>query len=251
MGDRFARLRAFFVASMLMGGAIAQECMSARRAAFGPEDLQERLGIDARTIPSRLESLLLEFDFRASDFDSDVENLIVYQLVKHLHAKASSKEGKSTCEIYCDARGYLPGIYRRLDERRVPRAFAFIPAIESQFDPRAINRTSDAKGLWQWNGITLRHVRETMGISLDPFDVQASNEVVARIFAENQRSLKSWPLTLLAHNAGVSRVAKAADPDSLENTLADLSLETRCFYKRFVAWTYVFDFLEENPSVCR
>jgi len=135
------------------------------------------------------------------------------------------------------ANKFLPNIKRIFAEAGVPEELAWIPEVESTFNPRAYN-PSGARGLFQLMPTTA----QAHGLRLRPFDERINPEKSARAAAALLRHLHgtfdSWPLALAAYNAGEGRVRRtlAAEDATTFAEIADaLPLETRRYVPRVLA----------------
>ncbi len=132
---------------------------------------------------------------------------------------------------------FLPNIKRIFAEEGVPEELAWIPEIESTFNPRARNR-SGARGLFQLMPGTARE----QGLRLWPHDERTNPEKSARAAAVFLRQLHdafdSWPLALAAYNAGEGRVRRtlqARDATTFAEIAHSLPTETRLYVPRVLA----------------
>jgi len=140
------------------------------------------------------------------------------------------------------ARGerYLPRLQPILAGEGLPTSLAFLPAIESGFDPRARGRHGEL-GLWQLRRPTARRfglvVTERLDERLDP---ERATEAAARYLRLLHERYGEWPLALAAYNAGEHRVdrALAHEPTATFWQLADhghLPPTSRSYVPRFMA----------------
>lgn len=132
---------------------------------------------------------------------------------------------------------FLPNIKRIFAEEGVPEELAWIPEIESTFNPRARN-SSGARGLFQLMPMTAR----AQGLRLWPHDERTNPEKSARAAATLLRQLHevfdSWPLALAAYNAGegcVRRTLQAGDATTFAEIADALPTETRLYVPRVLA----------------
>lgn len=132
---------------------------------------------------------------------------------------------------------FLPDLKRIFAEEGVPEELAWLPEIESMFNPRARNRIG-ARGLFQFMpGTALEQ-----GLRLRPYDERVHPEKSARAAAVLLRHLHetfdSWPLALAAYNAGEHRVRRTLDARDA-NTFAEIAhalpAETRLYVPRVLA----------------
>jgi hypothetical protein len=132
---------------------------------------------------------------------------------------------------------FLPHLKKIFAEEGVPEELAWIPEIESMFNPRAYNPCG-ARGLFQLMPITAR----AQGLRLRPYDERTNPEKSARAAAALLRQLHgmfdSWPLALAAYNAGegrVRRTLKAGDATTFAEIADDLPIETRLYVPKVLA----------------
>ena len=105
---------------------------------------------------------------------------------------------------------YLPMIQKVFSAQGLPPDLAYVPLVESAFQPEAISRAS-AKGVWQFmKGTALEN-----GLRHDFFVDERSNPEKATIAAANYLKTLAemfdgdWQLALASYNSGPGRVQKA------------------------------------------
>jgi membrane-bound lytic murein transglycosylase D len=132
---------------------------------------------------------------------------------------------------------FLPKLKRIFVEEGVPAELAWIPEIESMFNPRA-RHPGGACGLFQLMPITAR----AQGLRLRPYDERTNPEKSARAAATLLRELHemfdSWPLAIAAYNAGegcVRRTLRARDATTFAEIADRLPVETRLYVPRVFA----------------
>jgi membrane-bound lytic murein transglycosylase D len=132
---------------------------------------------------------------------------------------------------------FLPNIKRIFSAAGVPEELAWLPEVESTFNPRAYN-PSGARGLFQFMPGTARE----HGLKLQPLDERIDPEKSARAAASLLRHLhetfESWPLALAAYNAGegcVRRALQAGDATTFAEIADRLPNETRLYVPRVLA----------------
>ena len=121
-----------------------------------------------------------------------------------------SGKGKENFAVVLKRSGkYLPEIRETLRSEGVPQDIAYLPIIESGFNPRAVSKMN-AVGLWQFirptglkYGLRINHwVDERM-------NAEKSTLAAARYLRKLFDEFGSWELALAAYNCGEKRVAKA------------------------------------------
>ncbi len=91
-------------------------------------------------------------------------------------------------------------------EKNLPAEFVLVPFIESWYDPAASTNTGPI-GLWQMMPKTAKHFGIRFGNGYDGrFSPVDSTEAALNYLRRLQREFKHWPTTLMAYNAGDSRV---------------------------------------------
>jgi membrane-bound lytic murein transglycosylase D len=139
---------------------------------------------------------------------------------------------------------YRPAVEQDLRRMGLPTSLAFLPIVESWYNPVAAN-PSGATGLWQFMAPTARglglRVNRFTDERRDPF---LSTTQALRYLADMKERFGSWFLALAAYNVGPGRVerilggrsAEGEGHDGLfEEILHALPRETRDFVPRFLA----------------
>ena len=102
---------------------------------------------------------------------------------------------------------YEPQIRAELQQHGLPADLLAVPLVESGYRNRDSKQAGSGAGLWMFIGPTARHYGLTVSADLDQrLDVEAETQAAIRMFSDLETRFKDWPLTLLAYNAGVSKV---------------------------------------------
>ncbi|MDR1319684.1 MAG: transglycosylase SLT domain-containing protein, partial [Treponema sp.] len=101
---------------------------------------------------------------------------------------------------------YIPFIKEEIAKRGLPAELAFLPVIESGFQPAARSK-SGAVGLWQFMLNSIGPFNMKVNDMMDERrDFQKSTRSALQKLEENFRYFGSWPLALAAYNAGLGAV---------------------------------------------
>lgn len=156
---------------------------------------------------------------------------------------------------------YIPHVRRVLAERGLPEDLAFLPFVESGYNPRAISRAG-AGGMWQFMPFTGKKYGLNVGWWMDErFDPIKSTLAASDYLTKLYDEFGDWYLALAAYNAGEGRVHKALDSSGCDDFF-DLSQkttgkrkrgkvqyylpqETRHYVPRFIAVLKIINNLEE------
>ena len=152
---------------------------------------------------------------------------------------------------------YLPYIRRVFAESGLPLELAWLPHVESSFNPRAGSKVG-AFGLWQFTKGTGKDYMVINSLVDERFDPYTSSWAAARFLKENYEALGSWPLALTAYNYGRAGMVRAKNAlggyEAIFQGYAEgyFKFASRNFYSEFLAATRVARQLEgriamENP----
>ncbi len=141
------------------------------------------------------------------------------------------------------------GLYRQmvaehLRSRGLPASLAFLPVVESWYNPRAVSRVG-AAGLWQFMPPTARG----LGLNVDRLvderrDPYLSTPKALAYLSDLHQQFGSWFLALAAYNSGPGRMdrilrryaeGEIAHDGLFMEVLEQLPRETRNFVPRFLA----------------
>lgn len=115
-------------------------------------------------------------------------------------------------EVFADSllrsRAHLSSIRRALRAAKLPLALAYLPHVESSFNPEATS-PAGAAGIWQLMPDTARENQLRVDEEIDERrDAEKSTLVALAYLREAHRRLGSWPLAITAYNYGVSATAR-------------------------------------------
>jgi len=138
------------------------------------------------------------------------------------------------------SRLYVGFIAAEIEARGLPRELAYLPAVESGFQARAVSRKG-ATGLWQLMGNTA----SPYGLRMDQWvderrDFWRATEAALAKLEENQRRFGDWALALAAYNCGTGKLSRIVrqNPDRDYWSLRRkgvLPRETAAFVPQFMA----------------
>ena len=103
---------------------------------------------------------------------------------------------------------YLDVIKQILRKAGLPEDLAYLPHVESSFDPKAYSKFG-AAGIWQFTRATGRQymrVDYTIDERRDPI---VSSFAAAKFLRHNHQKLKTWPMAITAYNHGTTGMLRA------------------------------------------
>jgi len=151
---------------------------------------------------------------------------------------------------------YLPEIRRIFREYNLPVELAYLPHVESSFNPEAYSKAG-ASGLWQFTrstGKTYMRIDDLIDERQDPI---IASHAAAKFLKRNHSLLDSWPLALTAYNYGTSGMMRAKKAKGsyekifLEYQEGYFKFASRNFYPSFLAALRVAHRFEQDPSLSR
>ncbi|MGX9728253.1 MAG: lytic transglycosylase domain-containing protein [Candidatus Electronema sp. VV] len=151
---------------------------------------------------------------------------------------------------------YMPAIKRILRTLDLPLELAYLPHVESSFNPRAHSKVG-AVGLWQFTRYTGKEFMTVNELLDERYDLYIASEAAARFLKENHRQLGAWPLALTAYNHGRGGMLRAkaqwgSYPVIFANhTSSTFGFASRNFYSEFLAAQRVARRLEADSSVIK
>ncbi|HBI15413.1 MAG TPA: lytic transglycosylase [Desulfobulbaceae bacterium] len=151
---------------------------------------------------------------------------------------------------------YLPTIRKILADHDLPAELAYLPHVESSFNPKAYSKAG-ASGLWQFTretGVQFLTINDEVDERSDPY---FSTVAAARLLKENYAQLGTWPLAITAYNHGRAGMVRAVrEKGSYENIFKShetklFKFASRNFYSEFLAAMNVARRLESDPRIVR
>lgn len=141
---------------------------------------------------------------------------------------------------------YIDQIKAIFNAYGLPRDLAYLPHVESSFNPNAYSKFG-AAGMWQFTRSTGKRFMK-VGYELDERrDPIRSAHAAAQFLKENFSKLESWPLAITAYNHGASGMLKAKSKhEDYPAIFADyhsriFKFASRNFYSEFLAARAVAD----------
>ena len=162
----------------------------------------------------------------------------------------------------CRSGRYHEYIDQAFSRYQVPAVVAFLPHVESSFNP-AIRSRAGAVGLWQFTKETGRRFMTVEGDIDERRDPYASSQAAARYLRNSYENIGSWPLAVVSYNyglAGVLRAMEGLETEDVDRVLNEydgprFGFASQNFYCEFLAAIEVgsnpdryFDDLELEPA---
>jgi membrane-bound lytic murein transglycosylase D len=152
---------------------------------------------------------------------------------------------KERFSLYLQRSGkYLTLMREILKAKNIPEDIAFLPLIESGFNPNAYS-VARAVGPWQFIASTARNY----GLTIDWWrderkDPVKSTEAAANYLKDLYGMFGSWNLAMAAYNAGEGKILRALNRTKSDNYWALLNTrhikkETKEYVPRFIAATLI------------
>lgn len=151
---------------------------------------------------------------------------------------------------------YMPEIKRIFRAHNLPEELAYLPHVESSFNPEAYSKVG-ASGLWQFTrptGLAYMRIDELIDERQDPI---IASHAAAKFLKKNHSLLDCWALALTAYNYGTSGMMRAKrDKGSYENIFLGyregyFKFASRNFYSEFLAALRVAKRIEQEPALSR
>ncbi|GAB4341144.1 MAG: hypothetical protein Kow0089_15300 [Desulfobulbaceae bacterium] len=157
-------------------------------------------------------------------------------------------------EGYIRSGAYMNAIEKIFSAYGLPRELAYLPHVESSFNPDAHSKAG-AAGLWQFTRSTGKRYMRIDHIVDMRYDPYYSTRAAALLLKENFEALGSWPLAITAYNHGRNGMLRALKKyGSYERIFSNhetklFRFASRNFYSEFLAALRVAHRLEKDPSI--
>lgn len=149
---------------------------------------------------------------------------------------------------------YMPTIKRIFQTYDLPLELAYLPHVESSFNPDAHSKAG-AAGLWQFTESTGRQYLTVNHIVDERYDPYFSTKAAAVFLKENFEELQLWPLAVTAYNYGRTGMRRAREKmGGYENIFNNhrtrlFKFAARNFYPEFLAALQVARQIESSKSI--
>jgi membrane-bound lytic murein transglycosylase D len=139
---------------------------------------------------------------------------------------------------------YLDEIRRIFRASSLPEDLAYLPHVESSFNPKAYSKFG-AAGIWQFTRSTGKHFMK-VGYAIDERrDPILSSYAAAKLLQQNYQKLKSWPMAITAYNHGLSGMLRARRS---RGTYAAIFKSYRSRIFRFASRNFYSEFLAAREA---
>ena len=139
---------------------------------------------------------------------------------------------------------YLEEIRAILKSYGVPEDLAYLPHVESSFNPGAYSKFG-AAGIWQFTRSTGRRYMSVDYVLDERRDPIRATHAAALLLKDNYAKLGSWPLAITAYNHGAAGMARARDKHGDYPAIfaayrsRTFKFASRNFYSEFLAARHV------------
>ena len=151
---------------------------------------------------------------------------------------------------------YMRTIKSIFHKYRLPLELAYLPHVESSFNPRAHSKAG-AVGLWQFTRITGRDFMTVNDVLDERYDPVLSSRAAAKLLKKNYAQLGSWPLALTAYNYGRPGMVRALNQRKTYSNIFKnhrtglFKFAARNFYSEFLAALRTARKMEKDRSIIR
>ncbi len=151
---------------------------------------------------------------------------------------------------------YMRTIKRIFHQYGLPPELAYLPHVESSFNPRAHSKAG-AVGLWQFTRTTGRDFLTINDVLDERYDPVLSSRAAAKLLKKNYAQLGSWPLALTAYNYGRPGMVRALNQRKTYSNIFKnhrtglFKFAARNFYSEFLAALRTARKMEKDRSIIR
>lgn len=182
------------------------------------------------TVPNLDDALTGELEPADHPLTSEEQRALLYEPEIHFDLDAADKERveryftfftqthrKTFTAWLKRSETYLPYVHKVLKERGMPEELAYLPFVESGFNPRAYSRAG-AAGMWQF----MRYTGRKYGLASDWWIDERRDPFKATHAACDYLSylydlFDDWYLAMAAYNAGEGKIKRALDLTGCED----------------------------------
>ena len=149
---------------------------------------------------------------------------------------------------------YMPTIKKIFRIYNLPPELAYLPHVESSFNPNAHSKAG-AAGLWQFTRSTGREYMTINNVIDERYDPYFATQSAAVFLKGNYELLDSWPLAITAYNYGRSGMLRAKKKMGGYEKIFNIhrtrlfKFASRNFYPEFLAALRIAQRLETDKSV--
>jgi membrane-bound lytic murein transglycosylase D len=206
-----------------------------KRAKAKYEAILRRLAADPHCRDKDCQRVAKLFDSRA---DAETFRHASRQVRSQIGQKDRFQEGVIRSGAYLDE------IRAILKSYGVPEDLAYLPHVESSFNPGAYSKFG-AAGIWQFTRSTGRRYMSVDYVLDERRDPIRATHAAARLLKENHEKLGSWPLAITAYNHGAAGMSRAREKHGDYPAIfaayrsRTFKFASRNFYSEFLAARHV------------
>jgi membrane-bound lytic murein transglycosylase D len=142
----------------------------------------------------------------ARQFDPQAGAAVFRSALRNIRCQTGQKDRFRAGLIRSGA--YIDEIKQIFRDAGLPQDLAFLPHVESSFNPRAYSKFG-AAGMWQFTRATGKRFMK-VGYTIDERrDPILASFAAAKLLGNNYGKLNSWPLAITAYNHGVAGMRRA------------------------------------------